>query len=49
MHKHAHWLPQLIVKVDKYNNAAVNFLENYILGHTVNGRDPRRDSSAPLG
>jgi DNA polymerase I-like protein with 3'-5' exonuclease and polymerase domains len=38
MHKHPHWLPQLIVKADKYNNAAVNFLENYILGHVVNGR-----------
>jgi RecA-family ATPase/DNA polymerase I-like protein with 3'-5' exonuclease and polymerase domains len=38
MHKHPHWLPQLIVKADKYNNAAVKFLEIYILGHTVNGR-----------
>ena len=38
MPKHAHWLPRLIVKADKYNNAAVKFLENYILGHTVNGR-----------
>jgi DNA polymerase I-like protein with 3'-5' exonuclease and polymerase domains len=38
MHKHSHWLPQLIVKADKYNNAAVNFLGNYILGHTVKGR-----------
>src|SRR6516225_8946968 len=38
MPKHPHWLPQLIVKADKYNNAAVNFLEHYILGHVVNGR-----------
>jgi len=38
MTKHAHWLPQLIVKVDKYNNAAVNFLETYILGHINHGR-----------
>ena len=38
MHKHPHWLPQLIVKADKAQNAAVKFLENYILGHAVNGR-----------
>jgi DNA polymerase I-like protein with 3'-5' exonuclease and polymerase domains len=38
MPKHPHWLPQLIVTADKYNNAVVNFLENYILGHVVNGR-----------
>jgi DNA polymerase I-like protein with 3'-5' exonuclease and polymerase domains len=38
MHKHPHWLPQLIVKADKYNNAAVNVLETYILGHVVRGR-----------
>jgi DNA polymerase I-like protein with 3'-5' exonuclease and polymerase domains len=38
MPKHQHWLPQLIVKADRYNNAAVNFLETYILGHVVNGR-----------
>ena len=38
MHKHPHWLPRLIVKADRYNNAAVKFLENYILGHAVNGR-----------
>ena len=38
MHKHPHWLPQLVVKADKYNNAAVNFLEKYILGHVVHGR-----------
>jgi DNA polymerase-1 len=38
MPHHPHWLPQLIVKADKYNNAAVNVLETYILGHVVNGR-----------
>jgi DNA polymerase I-like protein with 3'-5' exonuclease and polymerase domains len=38
MSKHPHWLPQLIVKADKYNNAAVNVLETYILGHAVDGR-----------
>src|SRR5262245_9536704 len=38
MHKHPHWLPQLVVKADKYNNAAVNFLEKYILGHAVHAR-----------
>ena len=38
MHKHQHWLPRLIVKADKYHNAATKFLETYILGHAVNGR-----------
>jgi DNA polymerase-1 len=38
MHKHLHWLPRLIVKADKANNAATKFLETYILGHAVNGR-----------
>src|SRR5262245_1105114 len=38
MPKHPHWLPQLIVKADKYNNAAINVLETYILGHAVDGR-----------
>jgi DNA polymerase-1 len=38
MHKHEHWLPQLIVKADKAHNAATKFLETYILGHAVNGR-----------
>jgi len=38
MLKHPHWLPQLIVKADKYNHAAVHFIENHILGHVVNGR-----------
>ena len=38
MQKHEHWLPQLIVKADKFNNAAVNFLQGHILDHVVNGR-----------
>jgi DNA polymerase I-like protein with 3'-5' exonuclease and polymerase domains len=38
MHKHVHWLPQLIAKADKYNKAAVDFLEGHILGHVANGR-----------
>ena len=38
MHKHAHWLPQLVARADRYNKAAVDFLETHILGHTVNGR-----------
>jgi DNA polymerase I-like protein with 3'-5' exonuclease and polymerase domains len=38
MHKHSHWLPQLIAKANKYNKAAVDFLEGHILRHVVNGR-----------
>jgi DNA polymerase I-like protein with 3'-5' exonuclease and polymerase domains len=38
MHRHEHWLPRLIVKADKYNNAAVNFLQGYILDHAVKNR-----------
>jgi DNA polymerase I-like protein with 3'-5' exonuclease and polymerase domains len=38
MTKHPHWLPRSIVRADKYQNAAVNVLETYILGHVVNGR-----------
>jgi hypothetical protein len=38
MPKHPHWLPQLIVQADKYNNAAANFLQGHILDHVVNGR-----------
>jgi DNA polymerase I-like protein with 3'-5' exonuclease and polymerase domains len=38
MPRHPHWLPQLIVKADKLNNAAVNFLQGYILDHVVRGR-----------
>ena len=38
MHKHSHWLPPLIVKADKLNNAAVNFLQGFILDYVTNGR-----------
>jgi DNA polymerase I-like protein with 3'-5' exonuclease and polymerase domains len=38
MSKHQHWLPQLIAKANRYNKAAVDFLQTHILGHTVNGR-----------
>jgi DNA polymerase I-like protein with 3'-5' exonuclease and polymerase domains len=38
MPRHPHWLPRRIVKADKYNNAAVNVLQGYILDHVVNGR-----------
>jgi DNA polymerase I-like protein with 3'-5' exonuclease and polymerase domains len=38
MPKHPHWLPQLIVKADKFHNYGENFLGTYILGHTINGR-----------
>jgi DNA polymerase I-like protein with 3'-5' exonuclease and polymerase domains len=38
MHKDPHWLPQLIAKADKYNKAAVDFLQTHILDHVVNGR-----------
>jgi DNA polymerase I-like protein with 3'-5' exonuclease and polymerase domains len=38
MPRHSHWLPPLIVKADHLNNAAVNFLQGYVLDHVVNGR-----------
>jgi DNA polymerase I-like protein with 3'-5' exonuclease and polymerase domains len=38
MPRHSHWLPPLIVKADRLNNAAVNFLQHYILDHVANGR-----------
>jgi DNA polymerase I-like protein with 3'-5' exonuclease and polymerase domains len=38
MTKHAHWLPQLITKADKYNNAATKFLQTFIIDYAVNGR-----------
>jgi DNA polymerase I-like protein with 3'-5' exonuclease and polymerase domains len=38
MLRHPHWLPQLVAKADKYNKAAVDFLETHILGHVVKGR-----------
>jgi DNA polymerase I-like protein with 3'-5' exonuclease and polymerase domains len=38
MPRHKHWLPPLIVKADRYNNAASNFLGHYVLDHVANGR-----------
>jgi DNA polymerase I-like protein with 3'-5' exonuclease and polymerase domains len=38
MPRYKHWLPPLIVKADRLNNAAANFLQHYILDHVVNGR-----------
>jgi Mesyanzhinovviridae DNA polymerase len=38
MPRHEHWLPRLIVRADKLNNAAVNFVQGYILNHVVKGR-----------
>jgi DNA polymerase I len=38
MHKHEHWLPTLIVKADKYHNAASKFLQGYIIDYCHKGR-----------
>jgi DNA polymerase I-like protein with 3'-5' exonuclease and polymerase domains len=38
MHKHPHWLPQLIAKDNKYNFAGSTFLEGHILGHLIGDR-----------
>jgi len=38
MHKHPHWLPQLIVKADRYHNAANKFLQGYIIDYCHKGR-----------
>ena len=38
MPRHEHWLPRLIVRADKLNNAAINFLQGYILDHVTGGR-----------
>ena len=38
MPKNPHWLCQLIVKADKYNNAAQKFLQGYIIDYTHKGR-----------
>jgi DNA polymerase I-like protein with 3'-5' exonuclease and polymerase domains len=38
MPRHAHWLPPLIVKADRYNNAGAHFVQAYILDHVVHGR-----------
>jgi DNA polymerase I-like protein with 3'-5' exonuclease and polymerase domains len=38
MHRSEHWFPQLVVKADKYNKAATDFLQRHILDHVVSGR-----------
>src|SRR5262245_5596798 len=38
MDRHPHWLPKLIREASKYHIASANFVERYILDHTVNGR-----------
>lgn len=38
MHKHPHWLPQLIVRADKLHNAATKFLQGYIIDFATRGR-----------
>lgn len=38
MPKHPHWLPQLLVAADKYNNAASKFLQGYIIDYAHRGR-----------
>jgi DNA polymerase I-like protein with 3'-5' exonuclease and polymerase domains len=38
MHKHPHWLPQLIVKADKLNNCATKFIQKFILDFAHHGR-----------
>ena len=35
MTRHKHSLPQLIVKADKYNNAAAKSLQGYVLDHAA--------------
>lgn len=38
LESHEHWLPKLVVRARKYQRAASTFIDQYILGHTVNGR-----------
>ena len=38
MTRHPHWLPQLIIKANRYDNAGENFVGKYILDHVVRGR-----------
>lgn len=38
MHKHPHWLPQLVVRADKLNNAAHKFLQSFIIDYAHRGR-----------
>jgi hypothetical protein len=39
MPRHEHWRPRLIVRADKLNNAAVNFVQGYILNHLYPAND----------
>ena len=38
LHRHPHWFPQLVHRARSYNKAAVDFLQQHVLGHAVNGR-----------
>jgi putative DNA primase/helicase len=38
MATHSHWLPQLIARANKYNDAGSKFLQGHILDHIINGR-----------
>jgi DNA polymerase I-like protein with 3'-5' exonuclease and polymerase domains len=38
MHKHPHWLPQLVVRAEKQHKAAKDFLEGFIVKPAHNGR-----------
>lgn len=38
MHKHPHWLPQMIVKADKLHNAATKFLQGFIIDYAHKSR-----------
>lgn len=38
MPKSSHWLPKMIVRADKLNNAAQKFLQGYIIDHSYRGR-----------
>jgi hypothetical protein len=35
---HAHWLPKLVARIERYHNAGYLFLQSHILDHVVNGR-----------
>jgi DNA polymerase I-like protein with 3'-5' exonuclease and polymerase domains len=38
MHKHDHWLPQMVVKAEKLHKASKDFLEGHILAYAHRGR-----------
>lgn len=38
MHKHPHWLPQLVVRAEKQHKAAKDFLEGFVVRPAHNGR-----------